>query len=153
MDNAANIGKTRDEGTTRFTGTCDSDPKLGLDKAKEMVSGAVDKAKGAAAAVAHTVGEAGCAVGEKAKEAASAVGSGMKSLAGSIRENTSRAGVLGRTPSSVADTLEKGGRYLQEEGLGGMVEDVARLIRRNPIPALVMGIGLGFLLAKVTTRR
>jgi hypothetical protein len=134
MDNAASTG-------------------AGRDQAKEMASVVVDKARGAAAAVAHSVGEAACAVGEKAKEAASAVGGGMKSLAGTVRENTRREGMLGAATSSVADTLEKGGRYLQQEGLRGMAEDVAHLIRRNPIPALAIGIGLGFLLAKVTTRR
>jgi len=32
-----------------------------------------------------------------------------------------------------------------------MADDVTDLIRRNPIPALFVGIGLGFLLARLTT--
>jgi hypothetical protein len=50
----------------------------------------------------------------------------------------------------VAETLESGGRYLKEEGLEGMAEDLTDLIRKNPIPAVLMGIGLGFLLARLT---
>ena len=33
-----------------------------------------------------------------------------------------------------------------------MAEDLTDLIRRNPIPALLVGVGLGFLLARATTR-
>jgi uncharacterized membrane-anchored protein YhcB (DUF1043 family) len=31
-----------------------------------------------------------------------------------------------------------------------MTDDLTNLIRRNPIPALFVGIGIGFLLARVT---
>jgi hypothetical protein len=124
----------------------------GMDKAKEMASSAADTAKDAASSVAHTIGEAGAAVGDKANEATSAVGGGMKSLAGTIRQHTPHEGMLGTASASVADSLESGGRYLQEEGLRGMTDEVANLIRRNPIPALLVGIGIGFLLAKASTR-
>jgi hypothetical protein len=124
----------------------------GMDKAKEIASSAVDTAKDAASSMAHAIGEAGSAVGDKANEATSAVGGGMKSLASSIRQHTPHEGMFGSASSSVADSLETGGRYLQEEGLRGMADEVSNLIRRNPIPALLVGIGIGFLLAKVTTR-
>jgi hypothetical protein len=164
MTNATSTVKNNDEGRPPITGTCETDPRnkaesagaAGMDKAKEMASSMLDRAKDAASSMAHTVGDAGSTVGEKANEATSAVGSGMKSLAGTIRENTPREGVLATASSAVANTLEGGGRYLQEEGLGGMAEDATNLIRRNPIPAVLVGIGIGigigFLLAKITTR-
>src|SRR5262249_46761286 len=124
-----------------------------MEKGKEAASTAIDKAKDPASSVARTASEAASIVGQKADDAASAVGSGMKSLAGSIRENAPREGILGSAGSSVARTLEGGGRYLQEEGLSGMMEDVTNLIRRNPLPALLIGIGIGFLLARTTSRR
>jgi hypothetical protein len=74
----------------------------------------------------------------------------MKSLASSIREHTPRSGVMGTASSAVANTLESGGRYLEEEGLRGIGEDLTNLIRRNPIPALLVGIGVGYLLARAT---
>lgn len=158
MANAMNtVGNSREDGKS----PCGPDLKhkvesafaTGMDKAEDLVSSVVDKAKDAASSVAHTVGEAGSTVGNKANEATAAVGGGMKSLAGAIRENTPHEGVFGTASASVANRMESGGRYLQEEGLGGMAEDVTNMIRRNPIPAVLVGIGVGFLLAKLTTTR
>jgi len=117
---------------------------------KETAGGMADTARGAAAAVAEKASDAASYLGKKAEDATSAVGSGMKSLAGTIRENMPHEGVLGSAGGAVANTLESGGRYLQEEGLSGMGEDVTDLIRRNPIPAVLIGIGVGFLLARAT---
>jgi hypothetical protein len=47
--------------------------------------------------------------------------------------------------------LESGGRYLQQEGLSGIMDDVTELVKRNPIPALLLGIGIGFILARATS--
>jgi len=160
MANAPSTIKNTDEGRFPFAGPCETDLKnkaesagaVGMAKAKEIASSMVDKAKDAASSVTHSVGEAGSTVGEKVNEATSAVGGGMKSLAGTIRENAPHQGVLGTASSSVADKLDQGGRYLQEEGLSGMGGEVTNLIRRNPIPAVLVGIGIGFLLAKLTTR-
>jgi hypothetical protein len=151
MANAPSIVKNTDE--TDLKNKAESAGAAGMDKGQEMAPSMVDRAKDAASSVAHSVGVAGSAVGEKANEATSAVGGGMKSLAGAIRENAPHQGVLGTASSSVADTLDKGGRYLQEEGLSGIGGEVTNLIRRNPLPAILVGIGIGFLLAKLTTRR
>jgi hypothetical protein len=160
MANSASTIKNRED-EKPFAGTFANELRnkaenagvAGMEKAKEMTSSAVDTVKDAASSVAHSIGEAGSAVGDKANEATSAVGGGMKSLAGTIRQHTPHEGVLGTASASVADTLESSGRYLQEEGLGGMADDVTNLIRRNPIPAVLIGIGIGFLLAKVTSTR
>jgi hypothetical protein len=55
---------------------------------------------------------------------------------------------MGTASSAVADTLDRGGRYLQEEGLQGLGEDLTTLIRRNPIPAVLVGIAVGYLIAR-----
>jgi hypothetical protein len=59
----------------------------------------------------------------------------------------------GEASAVVADTLESTGRYLQEEGLKGMAEELTILIRRNPVPALLAAFGAGFLIARATTPR
>ena len=82
-----------------------------------------------------------------------AVGSGLKSLGHTIRDHTPDSGMAGDASSAVANTLERTGRYLQEEGLEGIAEDVTNLIRRNPIPAMLVGVGAGFLLARAMTSR
>jgi hypothetical protein len=119
-----------------------------------MASNAKDMASNVASNVASTVaqkaGDAASYAGRKAEDAASGLGSGMKSLAGTIREHTPDKGMLGSATSAVADTLESGGRYLQEHGLSGIGDDMTNLIRRNPIPAVLVGIGIGFLLARAT---
>jgi hypothetical protein len=94
-------------------------------------------------------GEDAASVGSKVEEATSAVGSKIRDLGSTIREHTPTEGMFGKTSAAVADSLESGGRYLQEHGLNGIGEDVATLIRRNPIPALLVGCGVGFLLARV----
>jgi hypothetical protein len=112
----------------------------------------MEKARETASDVAHGASEAASAAGRKAEEAASRVAGGMQSLAGTIRERGPREGMLGEATSRVAHSLETGGRYLQEEGLSGMMDDLSGVIRRNPIPAVLIGIGIGFLLARTTTR-
>lgn len=96
--------------------------------------------------------ETAATVGRKAEDAAGAVGSSMQSLAGTVRERGPREGVFGNASSQVAGALETSGRYLQEEGFSGMMDDVTGLIRRNPLPAVLIGIGIGFLLARTTSR-
>jgi hypothetical protein len=122
------------------------------DKAKEMANEASSKAKDMASSVAQKVGDAATFVGQRAEDATSAMGSGMKSLGGAIREHTPYRGMFRGAGGAVADTLESGGRYLQQHGLSGMGGDITNLIRQNPIPAVLLGIGLGFLLARSTSR-
>lgn len=108
----------------------------GLAKAKDAVESGVrttqhaigdtiDRAKEAASTVAHSVSDAATYVGQKAESATSSVGGAM--------ENT--------------------GHYLKNDGLQHMTSDVAEMIRRNPVPAVLIGMGLGFLLAQATSRR
>jgi hypothetical protein len=114
-----------------------------LKKAEHAGSEAADKAKDA-------LKHAGDAAGEAADAGAAAVGGGMKSLAGTIRHQGPQEGMLGDATSTVAKTLEQGGKYLQKEGLTGMADDLSEIIRKNPIPAVLVGIGVGFMLAQLT---
>ena len=92
------------------------------------------------------------AVGERAEEALGAVGQGMSHLAGSIRQNVPREGVLGSAAGSVAEGLEAGGRYLREHGLSEIADDLGRVVRRHPLPALLAVFGVGFLLGSALRR-
>jgi hypothetical protein len=124
-----------------------------VDKARNVASAVGEKARDAASSVASTAGHIAADVGDKAENATSAVGGGMKSLADTIREKSPQSGMLHSAASSVADGLENSGRYLQEHGLSGMGEDLTNLVRRNPLPAVLLGIGFGFLLARAITPR
>ena len=121
------------------------------DRAREMASGVADKARDVASGVADRARQAASSAGQRAEDTTHRVGSGMEQLAGTLRESAPTQGYLGTAASRVADTLESGGRYLQEEGLSGLADDLTGMIKRNPIPALLVGIGIGFLLARATT--
>jgi hypothetical protein len=114
-----------------------------MDKAEQAGTDALDKARDA-------MGSAGEAVGQAADAGAAAVGGGMKSLAGTVRQQGPHEGMLGDATTAVAKGLEQGGKYLQNEGLTGMAEDLGELIKRNPIPAVLVGVGIGFILAQLT---
>jgi hypothetical protein len=135
---ASTMDKAKDAASSAYDKAKDAGANV-AEKAKDMASGLVDKAKGAAGDI-----------GKRAEDATHAVGSGMQSFAGTLRENLPKEGVLGSASGSVARSLEAGGKYLETEGLSGIAEDMTNLIRRNPIPALLVGIGLGFLLARAT---
>jgi hypothetical protein len=121
-------------------------------KAREAASAAADKAKNLASSVAQSAEAAASTLGQKVEDAAAAVGSGMTSLAGTIHSKGPHEGLPGRASASVADTLESGGHYLTERGLKGMGDDLTDIIRRNPLPALLAGIGIGYLIARATSR-
>ncbi len=93
------------------------------------------------------------AVGAKADDAAEAVGTGIKSVADTIRHHGPEEGALGDAKARTAHVLDQAGSYLSDQGVTGMTNDIANCIRRNPVPSLLVGLGLGFLLAHVTRRR
>jgi hypothetical protein len=123
-----------------------------VDKARDAAANVAEKAKDAASNVADKAKDAASTVGQKAEDATHAVGSGMQSLAGTMREKLPHEGVIGAATATVAGGLQNTGRYLQTEGLKGIGDDVTNLIRRNPLPAVLIGIGLGFILARATLR-
>lgn len=118
------------------------------DKAKEAASGVAGQVKELASNAGQAVGSAATAVGHKAEDAVGSVGRGMESLGEKMREKGPDHGLLGKATGAVAGALETGGKYLEDKKISGMAEDFTDLIRRNPIPALLIGIGLGFLLAR-----
>jgi hypothetical protein len=109
-----------------------------------------DQARDAASSVADKAREAGAAASRTAENLTHRVGSGLESAADTIRDRGPNSGMFGNATKSVADSLESGGRYLQEEGLSGMADDFTQLIKRNPIPALLLAFAAGVLLARVT---
>jgi len=134
-----------------------------IDRAREATSGAADKAREAAAqvgqavssaatSVGHTASNVASTLGEKAEGAVGSVGCSMQSLGEKVREKGPHSGILGTATEKVAGALEQGGKYLEEKHLRGMGEDLTNLIRHNPIPALLFGVGLGFLLARTMRR-
>jgi uncharacterized protein YjbJ (UPF0337 family) len=92
--------------------------------------------------------EFGATAAKKANEAAPVIGEKVKSLASAIREKAPREGKIGTTATKVAGGLESASYYLQEKKFEHLGEDVKGLVRRYPLQSLLVGLGLGFLLAR-----
>jgi len=96
--------------------------------------------------------ETASAAGTLASQPISAVGERIGSLAGVIRDKAPHEGAMGTAVTTVAETLDAAGSYLQEKNLDHMMGDLSGMIRRYPIPSLLVGLGIGYLLA-LSTRR
>jgi len=82
----------------------------------------------------------------------SAVGEKIGSLADVIREKAPHEGAVGTAATTVAEKLDVAGSYLQEKDLNHVLSDVSSVIRRYPVPSLLVGLGIGYLLARSTRR-
>jgi len=123
------------------------------DKAKQAGEFVRDKAGQAGEFVRDKAGQASDFIRDKAEQATTSAGKGMENLAGTIRDRGPQSGAFGRASSTVADTLDRTGRYLEDQGLSGMADDLTTLVRNHPLPAVLVGIGLGFMLARLTSWR
>jgi hypothetical protein len=119
---------------------------------QETAANVADKAREAAGTVADKAKEFGKSAVQAADTATASVGSGVETMADKLRDHASREGMMHNAAAKVADTLERGGHYLKEEGLSGMAQDLTGLIRQHPIPALLVGVGIGYLIAHALRR-
>jgi len=110
------------------------------------------QASGLASTVAHKAQDAASTVAHKAQDAASTVGHKAED-AGKVRDNTPHEGMLGSASDAVANAIEGAGKYVEDKNLTGMMDDVTGLIRRNPVPALLVGLGVGFLIGRALSSR
>jgi ElaB/YqjD/DUF883 family membrane-anchored ribosome-binding protein len=120
--------------------------------AVNLASQAKEGATAAVSAIQEKASDLASGVAERADAAIHATGKGMENLAAGIRERSPSEGILGTASCKVADTLESSGKYLEEHGMGDMVNDLTDIIRRNPIPSVLVGVGIGFVLARATSR-
>ncbi len=102
--------------------------------------------------------------GTAVRQARERVTKQAEELAGSIRQNEDSVAhtiqdTMRRTQNSacaamgmVADGLDTSTAYLSNRGVVGVVEDVATLIRRHPLQALVLGVSVGYLLSRSRQR-
>jgi hypothetical protein len=140
------------EGVSQATSAARDSFGQAADKAREAAGQAGQAVQSAASAagqaIQHTAANVGHSVAHKAEQATAAVGSGMQSLADSVRHQGPDSGVLGSAKESVAETLDSTGHYIEDRNLGGMMDDLTGVIKRNPVPAVLIGLGIGFLLGR-----
>jgi len=143
--------KAREAASTAFDKTKEA-AHTAYDKTKEAAGATFDKAKEAASSMGEAVGSAATAAAQAAGKTAdrltASAGSSVKHLGETIREKGPQDGALAGATKAVGNTLEEGGKYLEQEGFSGMMDDVTDLIRKNPVPAVLVGIGIGFLIGR-----
>lgn len=122
-----------------------------LEKGKQGVQQAVDKGREMANTAAEKAKELGTAARDRADSGVSSVGSGIRNAGEAIRQHAPEGGMIGSAASQLSSTLEDTGRYLEEKGVSGAAEDLTQMIRRHPVPSVLVGIGLGILLGQFMT--
>jgi hypothetical protein len=118
------------------------------DKAKEAASCVGSAASHAVTAVGSAAGQAASDLGNKADNLAESAGTGIREFGDSISRHTPQSGVLGSAGQAVARTVKEGGEYLEHAKFSGMIDDLAQVIKRNPIPAILIAVSVGCLLGR-----
>jgi uncharacterized protein YjbJ (UPF0337 family) len=81
--------------------------------------------------------------------ATTAVAEGLESAQGAIATGLESAqGAISTAATAVAGRVESASSYLQEKKFEEMATDLATVIRTYPVQSLLVGIGLGYMLAR-----
>lgn len=54
-----------------------------------------------------------------------------------------------KVKDQVADAVRDGKEYIQGTNVGDMAGDLRRMIEKNPLPAVIIGLGLGFVIGRL----
>ncbi len=120
------------------------------DKMSAPSSSGMPEANGAVAEMTAQAQALGVTAANMAGGAATAVGDTMGSLASVIRDHAPHEGTIASAATAVAGGLESANSYLQEKDYEHLATDLTAVIRRYPIPSLLVGLGLGYVLARMT---
>jgi uncharacterized protein YjbJ (UPF0337 family) len=91
--------------------------------------------------------------GEQTAGVAATVTSAAQGVASTVTETAGTAAakaqeMAGAAATAVTDTVAGAGTYVQEKGVQALPGDFVELIRRYPVPALLIGLGIGFVLGR-----
>ena len=117
---------------------------------ERRLKGYGDKAAGAVAGMKAKAQELGATAVSKANEAAAVAGEKIGSLASVIREKGPHEGALATAAAAAAGGLESASSYLQEKKFANLATDLTALIRSYPLQSLLVGVGVGYWLARRT---
>lgn len=136
----------------------------------ELLSNLDHESRNAAAKVRETAGTlgkmAGAAVSAVEKMAshtaenisddadylASSAGRGVQRIGEQLSRVAPDSGIVGDVSQSVVRTLTEGGEYLEGSKLSGLRQDLTKVISRNPIPTILISIGLGWIASRMLRR-
>jgi hypothetical protein len=122
------------------------------DSAKEAAASMGEMACHAASAVGGMASQAACDVGKRADDLAASAGVGIQGWGDKLNKDGPHGGMLGGASEAVASTVKHGGEYMEHAKLSGMTEDLAQLVRRNPLPSICIAAGLGWFVGRMLKR-
>jgi hypothetical protein len=122
------------------------------EKAKEAAASMGEMASHATSAVGVMASQAAHEVGKKVDDLTASAGAGVQGLVDRLTESGPQSGLLGSASHAVARSVKDGGEYLEDAKLSGLTKDVAQLIRRHPIPAVLIAIGVGWFVGRKLPR-
>lgn len=89
---------------------------------------------------------------EAVKEKAQGVAAGAADLAGRAKETAQEwASAAGDAAGQAGEKVQEAASYAADKA-GDFGQELTRLVRRYPVPALLIGFGVGFLLAQTMRR-
>jgi hypothetical protein len=97
----------------------------------------------------------GQAAADKINESRGAAAGGLDSAASALHEKADSlpgGEKVANAAHTAAEALGSTADYLRENDLKGMMQDVRKLVKNNPGPALLTAAVLGFLLARTFSR-
>jgi uncharacterized protein YjbJ (UPF0337 family) len=121
------------------------------ERAQQEVERRLQEYSGRTAGVAATVTSAAQGVASSVTETVGTAATKAQEMAGSAA--TKAQEMAGSAATVVTDTAAGVGTYVQEKGLQGLSDELTQLIRRYPVPALLVGLGIGFVLARTIGTR
>jgi len=91
--------------------------------------------------------------GERSKASATA-GRGIGDTVGSAAESVHSTFQQAKKSTSdafetVTDRLQASADYIEDRGVAGVMSDVETIVRRYPLQALMVGVGVGFVLSRI----
>lgn len=125
----------------------------GAERLSDAASRVAERTREVASNVRSRASEIGSRVAERTDAVMSAAGERIESFGHTLRERASDEGRVGRVLGRTAQALEHGGQYLQESTPNDMRMDLEDTMRRRPITTLLVGAGIGFLIARALRRR
>jgi predicted phage tail protein len=145
-DATRNIAEQAKEGAGRAA----EQAKEGANRVADFAGQVADRTRDAARSAADKAGEVADTVTHRMNDAAGNVGSGLQSLASKVRETAPSGGMFSSVAEQAASGLDKTGDYLRHDGASALTRDLTNLARTHPIPAVLVGIACGYLLARAT---
>lgn len=103
--------------------------------------------------VASKAGQIKERVATKADSATSHLGERLDDVSESVRERVAGEGRMRSAARAVAGSLHDAGGYLKEHNVRSMVVDIGHVIRRHPVKSLLIGAGVGYLIARAIRNR